>query len=157
MESVNTPYVLFSEHDWLFLDNIETSNIIKCLDKNDFVNFIRFNKRNNNKAHIDNPEPGDHDFWETHIEEETKILEQPLIKTNCIATHPHIIRKDVINRWIPFLNTWSIEWDLYSQYNKDIGSLGFEKAHKKWGIYNYGGIQNNKIIKHMDGSNSGRT
>lgn len=157
MGEVNTPYVLFCEHDWTFLDHIQTSNIISCLDENPSVNFIRFNKRDNNKAHSDNPEPGDADFWETHIEEALEIKEQSLMKTNCIATHPHIIRINTLKTWLPLLKTWSIEWDLHSAYNKEIKHMGFEDAHRKWGIYNYGSKQTKKIVKHIDGSNSGRT
>lgn len=157
LNEATTPYILFSEHDWQFLHKVKTTNIIECLDKNSFINFIRFNKRNNDKAHLDNPEPGDIDFWETYVEEDLEIKEQHLMKTNCIATHPHVIRKNIINTWLPLLSSWSIEWDLYSNYNKDIDNIGFEKAHKKWGIYNYGNTQTKKIVKHIDGSNSGRT
>ena len=158
LSEANTPYILFCEHDWIFLDKINTSNIVKCLNNNSSINFIRFNKRDNQWAHIDHPDPNirSGDIWETYIEDAPEILEQSLMKTNCIATHPHIIRKDIINTWLPFLNTWSIEWDLFSNYNHDINKMGFKDAHEKWGIYNYGNRQTKQIIKHIDGNNSGR-
>lgn len=158
LKETDTPYVLFCEHDWVFLNKINTPNIIKCLNQHNSINFIRFNKRDNQWAHINHPDPNirSGDVWETYIESAFAIKEQPLMKTNCIATHPHIIRKDIINEWLPLLKTWSLEWDLHSNYNKDIESMGFKSAHQKWGIYNYGNRQTKKIIKHIDGSNSGR-
>ena len=153
IDSLWTPFMLFVEHDWIFLRDINTKLLIDTMSQNDNINFVRFNKRDNNKPHIDNPEPGDADFWETYIEAEDKY-NQPLVKTNCIATHPHIIRVDSFqDRWRKHLNTFSIEWDVYQAYNKDIDAYGFEKAHKDWGIYNYGSIADKKIIDHLDGSN----
>lgn len=158
IESIDTPFMLFSEHDWAFLREVNTSNIINTMLDNDFINFIRFNKRDNNKAHIDNPEPGDNDFWETHIEVESEDILQPLIRTNCFATHPHIIRVNkFIKEWKNLLKTFSIEWDIYETYNKDIDKKGFKNTHKNWGIYNYGGLKDKKIVTHLDGSDSGRT
>ena len=49
-----------------------------------------------------------------------------------------------------------VEQNLYDAYTKDIRKLGFNTAHKKWGVYNYGSREDLKIIVHTDGSNSGR-
>ena len=157
IDLITTPFMLFVEHDWIFLNKINLTNLLKTISENIFINFIRFSKRDNFKAHIDNPEPGDGDFWETHIEIETKDLPSPLIKTNCFATHPHIIRvSKFINDWRILLKTFSIEWDIHEKYNEAINKYGFIEAHNTWGIYNYGKINDKKIITHLDGSNSGR-
>lgn len=157
IENINTPFMLFCEHDWAFLRKINTLNIINTMLNNNFVNFIRFNKRDNDKAHINNPEPGDKDFWETYIEEELETS-QPLVKTNCFATHPHIIRvSKFVKEWKSLLKTFSIEWDIHEAYNKEIDKKKFKNIHKNWGIYNYGSLKDKKIVTHLDGSNSGRT
>ena len=145
---------------WLvFLREIDTPRLIESMINNDFINFVRFNKRKNSKAHIDNPELGDADFWETHVEPETRPTGQPLMKTDCIATHPHIIRKDkFLSDWLNFAKRTKyriqgmVEFNLIREYKADISRLGFEKAHQRWGVYNYGSKDEPRIISHTDGS-----
>ena len=131
--------------------------------KNKYINFVRFNKRDNHLAHIDNPETGDKIFWETYIEEDNSINEQKLMKTNCIATHPHVIRKSkLMYDWLNVAKaprpgiTGAVEVNLYEAYSNDINRKGFNSAHKDWGIYNYGSKSDKKVIAHTDGSLSGR-
>jgi hypothetical protein len=154
-----TPFVFCCEHDWYFLREIDTVKLIDTMHTNTFINFVRFNKRDNSKAHIHNPAPGDADFWETHVEPETLMIKQPLMKTDCIATHPHIIRKDkFLNDWLEIASRTNyrvpgmVEFNLIREYKKDILHLGFNKAHRKWGVYNYGSKEELKIISHTDGS-----
>jgi hypothetical protein len=45
-----------------------------------------------------------------------------------------------------------IEDILYRLYQFEIGQLGFEKAHQKWGCYNYGSKSGKYLIQHIDGS-----
>lgn len=151
-----TEFVLFCEHDWLFLRPIDVKALINCMEVNAEVNFVRFNKRNNWK--VDDAS----DAWETHIEEEDQIKECPLMRTNSIATHPHVVRRDkFVNDWLPLIETvqggWSIELSLYVNYTNDIKNMGFTEAHKKWGAFNYGKMSEPYIIRHLDGSDSGRT
>tara|TARA_A100001391_G_scaffold204453_2_gene200227 strand:- start:4527 stop:5309 length:783 start_codon:yes stop_codon:yes gene_type:complete len=160
--SSTTPYVLFCEHDWNFLRNIDTAKLLTAMHKTDEINFVRFNKRKNQLAHIDNPEVGDEDFWETYVEEQN-INDHYFMKTDCIATHPHILRVDKFKKdWVKYaaINrdgiTGIVEYNLNLFYKKDISILGFDSAHKKWGIYNYGSSHDEKIISHLDGSDSGR-
>ena len=153
IKSIDTPFMLLIEHDWVFLNKINTPLLMDTMIKDSDINWVRFNKRDNNKSHINNPEPGDEIFWETHIEADNS-RDQPLVKTNCIATHPHIVRvHNFKNNWLKYLYTSSIESDLYHAYKLDIDKYGFEEAHKNWGIYNYGDITDKKIIDHLDGSN----
>mgnify|MGYP003112578162 FL=1 len=159
IKNSTTPFVLCCEHDWFFLREIDTSLLIQTMLDNDFVNFVRFNKRDNIKAHIRNPEPGDADFWETFVQEEKLPLEQPLMKTDCIATHPHIIRTDKFVRdWVDIASSTKtrvpgmVEFNLINAYKRDIARMGFQKAHRSWGVYNYGGKYDKKIITHLDGS-----
>ena len=156
----STPFVFCCEHDWVFLREIDLSKLIKTMLEYDFINFVRFNKRDNKYAHINNPEPGDTYFWETYIEDEPDVKEQQLMKTDAIATHPHIIRASkFMNDWFDIASkpgpmTGQVEVNLYNRYTSIIKRDGFTKAHKDWGIYNYGGRNEKKIITHLDGSNN---
>ncbi len=156
MNEVTTPYILFSEHDWVWLRDVNITGLVQGMIKDRSINFVRFNKRNNWQTH---DEPG---AWETHIEEAPEVKVFPLMKTNCWATHPHVIRKEkFVDDWMPVVDTveggWSIELSTYLSYGQAIQRDGFEKAQKEWGVFNYGGKDEPYIIKHLDGSNSGRT
>jgi hypothetical protein len=158
-----TPFVFCCEHDWIFLREIDTPKLIKSMLEYDSINYVRFNKRDNKYPHKDNPEPADVVFWETYVEEESNVGEQLLMKTDAIATHPHIIRTSkFMNDWFDIASaqgglTGQVEQNLYNRYTENIRDLGFAKAHKNWGIYNYGGKDETKIIVHSDGSEEGRT
>ena len=82
------------------------------------------------------------------------------MKTDAIATHPHIIRASkFMNDWFDIASkpgpmTGQVEVNLYNRYTSIIKRDGFTKAHKDWGIYNYGGRNEKKIITHLDGSNN---
>ena len=161
----STPFAFVCEHDWTFVREVDTPKLIKAMIKYNFINFVRFNKRDNAKSHRDAPPPGDDGacFWETYVEEERDVEEQPLMKTDSIATHPHIVRIDKFkNDWLHLAKpvrpgfAGMVEQNLYDAYTKDIRKLGFNTAHKKWGVYNYGSREDLKIIVHTDGSNSGR-
>lgn len=158
-----TPFVFFCEHDWIFLREINAKKLLNAMNNSNKINYVRFNKRDNCKSHKDNPEPGDQDFWETYVEEEI-ICDSFFMKTDCIATHPHLLRVDKFkNDWSEYASiyhsniTGIVETNLNYFYKMDITNIGFESAHKKWGIYNYGSKEDKKIITHSDGSNSGRT
>ena len=154
MHKVKTPFILFSEHDWVWLRDVEVKELVSVMRDDSSINFVRFNKRNNWETH------DAHDAWETHIEEAPDI-KFPLMKTNCWATHPHIIRKDkFVEEWMPLVDTieggWSIELSMFLTYSKDIARQGFNEAQKEWGVFNYGDKTEPFIIRHLDGSNSGR-
>jgi hypothetical protein len=153
--SISTPYLFMSEHDWNFEQKFEIKEIIEAMDKSSRVNFVKFSKRPNMVVNIDWPE----EIWETiAIQDEEFSF---LTKTNSFATHPHVIRvSKFLNHWMPLRpgdnSLKSIEWTLYTEYQKDIAVLGFEEAHRKWGCFNYGSISADRYIVHLDGSNSGR-
>tara|TARA_R110000824_G_scaffold74160_3_gene188787 strand:+ start:6980 stop:7714 length:735 start_codon:yes stop_codon:yes gene_type:complete len=156
MNEVVTPYILFSEHDWIWLRDVKITELVEAMVGDSSINFVRFNKRNNWEIH---KEAG---AWETYIAEAPEIGGFPLMKTNCWATHPHVIRREkFVNDWMPVVDTiedgWSIELSTYVTYTRAIQQEGFEKAQKEWGVFNYGGKEEPYIIKHLDGSNSGRT
>ena len=44
------------------------------MNQTDEINYVRFNKRDNRLPHIDNPEKGDADFWETYVEEKKSTI-----------------------------------------------------------------------------------
>ena len=79
-----------------------------------------------------------------------------------IPTHLFIVIKDkFVKEWLHTINRdlstnlkhhWSKELILYLWYTQEIKNLGFEKAQKKWGVFNYGPNLTSNIITHLDGA-----
>lgn len=79
-----------------------------------------------------------------------------------LTTLPRKVRKDkFVKEWLPNINRelsttfkhhWSIELILYLWYTQEIKNLGFEKAQKKWGVFNYGPNLTSNIITHLHGA-----
>ena len=155
-----TPFVFCCEHDWIFLREVDTPKLIKAMVKYNFINFVRFNLRNNDELQRDvcdtgGPMPPN---WREEAVQDLRVTEQPLIKTHSTATHPHVLRRDkFLKDWLAIAETrgdavGQIEMNLFRAYTKDISTMGFTSAHKKWGVYNYGAKSDSKIIEHSDGN-----
>lgn len=166
IKQVQTPYMLFWEHDWRFYANAEPrfKELIEMMDKYTFINTIFFNKRNN----VELPYPCG-DFILIH---DYRIKELPLLKTSKWSNNPNISRISTWkNWWIPLLESApvdksnprkQVEAPLHYAYMRDMGitnlqnidknKLHFLKAHDKWGMYSFGKKGQNKMVLHMDGN-----
>jgi len=146
INSVDTDYFLWFEHDWQFVKRINLTNLIKLMDNNNTVNYIRFNKRQNL------PMVGD------KIVKEYTIDSINLCATNLWSNNPYIARtqfwKDV---WMPLLlnNTGrqyiTIEKELELAYDAIIKKVGFENAVNQWGIFIYDKYGATKSVNHLNG------
>lgn len=142
-----TPYIFFVEHDWVFLEKIPLNRFIEVMNNNNHINFIKLSKR-------DNMELGG---WDS-ILEESPIHD--LIKTSSWSNHPHVARKkkwidewlNIIDPSVKAIKSYGIEDVMYNKYQEDIHKLGFNRAHEKWGCYNWRTNSGIACIKHLDGS-----
>lgn len=132
----NTKYFLMLEHDWLFLKKINVNNIIKLLNENININYIRFQQRNYAGG------------WDT----ETKYIEKyDLSQTNGFTNHPYISRKSfwmdyMINKLI-IKRVGFIEEIIHNYLCND------KKLSYEMGLFLYKNIGNESMyIKHLDGS-----
>lgn len=146
-----TPYMMFIEHDWLFLRRVQVAAVIETMDKHDFVNFIKFNVRRNDA----------HSFWDHFVCKEPRIAELPLTQTSCWTNNPHIIRvAKFMDSWRAFIDEKpakgadGLEEVLYQAFNRDIFTTSFHEAQSRWGCYIYGGIRERRMIHHIDGRHS---
>lgn len=152
IRNIITPYLMFIEHDWIFLENVNLTHIIDEFKSKPNLHYLKFNKR-------DNFQKGG---WDTVLIKDSSIKNFLAIKTNSWSNHPHLARRQKwLSSWItmvsnPKLNTlkgsYGIEEILYNIYQFEINQLGFEKAHQKWGCYNYGSFSGKALVEHIDGS-----
>jgi hypothetical protein len=147
-----TPFFMFLEHDWIFQETVDLKSILNEFQKKNDLHYLKFNKR-------DNYQRGG---WDQYLIKDNTIKGFTAIKTNSWTNHPHLARRHKwLSSWIqmvtnPKLNqlkgSLGIEDILYRLYQFEIGQLGFEKAHQKWGCYNYGSKSGKYLIQHIDGS-----
>ena len=150
---VDTPYLLFLEHDWLFTPSeVDLAAIIDLFNKYPQINSIRFNKRTNIISNFD--------FLLSKERLDDNIS---LLKTTGHSNNPHILRIATFrDQWLPVcLNdlTWEkrkmrgtsfgIEQPLFKRYMMDIRQSGFDQAHALWGTYIYGDYNAPAQIAHL--------
>jgi hypothetical protein len=148
-EKVSTKYLLHFEHDWVFNTCIGFNTVLQMMAKYD-MQYLGFNKKHNIRRGCDycleafkgndggdipvlkssrysnNPHLATRGFWQERI--------KPLIINTSKVLYSHVIEKPV-----------------YEHYAKDIKTKGFEQAHKEWGIYVYGNLNDLPTIGHLDG------
>lgn len=156
INKAQTPFILFWEHDWVFVmgHTPDLKKLLNVFDKYNFVNYIRFNKRSNRII-----------GWDTRLKTEPRIKEIELLKTWNISNNPHLARTNVVrNEWLPYLRRdkkrtsygrMSGPWGVEDAYNKYVQlqekRLGYERAHEKWGTYLYGALGHDPVVQHIDG------
>ncbi len=91
-EDCDTPYMLFLEHDWEFLEDIPLDKILNTFEKNPDMGYIKFNKSaiDNNMRNLSSWHN-----WDLIYEQETKLdIDIPLFKVSFFSGNPHIARTE---------------------------------------------------------------
>jgi hypothetical protein len=92
IKQVTTPYFLFLEHDWIFIDkfNINFTNLITAFENHNFINSVWFSKDDNSLRGFEIET--DVDGVVTPFERETRVSEVDLITTCRWSNNPVIFR-----------------------------------------------------------------
>ena len=151
LENCGTEYYLFLEHDWEFIQDVNTSSIIDCMDKHDRINYILFNRFKPGTSRWDHEEGG-------VFENETEITDIPLSRLALFSGNPHIIRTDIMKnkylkwhaeRWDDTININPyLERDFYQIAKDHIKQFGKQTQHSMWGCFMYGHKENVPIVIH---------
>ena len=145
---VDTEYYFFLEHDWVFEKKIDLDEIVRMMDANKNVKYIRFNKRKNKIAGGDS------------ILEPRCIDGVNLLANDNWSANPHIARVSVFkDDWMEYIPSKPergnlMEIFIRNAYIDDINNYGFNKALKQWGVFVYGDIEEGRSVRHLDGSRS---
>lgn len=146
VEQVKTDYLLFFEHDWVFVNKqIEFESLITTFSLDFSINSVWFNKRKNILRGCD------------YMLEETANA-VPLCKTSRYSNNPNFARTSLWkDKYLPIINgTVSVqkklEISIYDSYKRDIRKQGFLKANILWGSYLYGHLNDGPYIHHLDGN-----
>ena len=153
IEEIQTPYILWVEHDWKFLPpGIDLAEMVNALNRHRFISMIRFNKRRNAVAGFD--------FL---MAQENAVDKIDLIRTSAYSNNPQLVRTEKLrDHWLPLCRAdsvaqkydlsstaFGIEQPLFKNIIHGIRQSGFEAAHARWGTYIYGRVNDPPRIQHL--------
>jgi hypothetical protein len=151
LDNCGTEYFLFLEHDWEFIREVNAVDIINCMDNNNHINYIKFNRLPAGSSHWDMEEGG-------CFENETEITDIPLIRLALFSGNPHIMRTDTMKnkylkwhaeRWNDTININPyLERDLFQIATDHIKQFGKHKQHDMWGCFMYGNVESCPVVVH---------
>lgn len=166
IKDVSTPYLMFLEHDWVFLEKPNYSGIVQEMDRCDFVKCVKFKKMGNVLHQLNSTR--DYQGKELPFIEDDRVKEVPLIQVCYWSNNPFIARIKTIEEWSKHFLTNSmieqiknnsmhggaigIEETLIPLYEKDVATNPWESIKDKWGVFIYGRVGMKPIIGHTDGS-----
>jgi hypothetical protein len=151
--TIKSPYILFTEHDWMFRGSrIQLPAIIEMMNNEPNINAIRFNKRDNYL--------NGQDFL---MNVDTAPRRYPLMRTASYSNNPSIIRTDMLkNQWLPICekalgrvsdnlsgSAFGVEEILFRKYVGDIRTNGFQAAHALWGTHVFGRVGDPPRVTHL--------
>ncbi len=153
IQLIDTPYIFFVEHDWMFRgERLMLPAFIEIMNNDPNINAIRFNKREN---HLNGQ-----DFL---MSIDTFQRRYPMLRTSSFSNNPSIIRTEKLkNDWLPMCETalrrvseslggsaFGVEEILFRKYVQDIRAHGFQRAHLDWGMYVFGRVGDPPRLTHL--------
>jgi hypothetical protein len=149
IDSVETKYYLFWEHDWVFTRNINISEIINELEINDNINWIKFSQFDNNNEVVN--------FIPEQYKNNNPSKTIPLIPTTRWSNNPYICRTEIFQKWwktfvYPTNDEGGfVEGPLNVFFNQYIDKQGIELAMKNFKCFIYGEWNDLPTVSHLNG------
>ncbi len=163
LDSVKSKYLLFLEHDWIFMPNhgINFKSIYDCFEKYNFVNSVWFNKDWN---HLKGYEiEWDKNGIQTPFEREERIQEIPLVTSIRWSNNPAIHRTSKLKEWFkkyienPYIGInhqgpHNIEETISRFYREEINNSIWDELKDSWGTFIFGDLNHPPCVAHTDAS-----
>jgi hypothetical protein len=161
LEKIKTPYFLFLEHDWVFLDRdkINFEKLVNSFDKNKFINAVWFSKDDNQMRGFEIAD--DINGNTTPFEIENRVSECNLITTCRWSNNPALFRLSKFKQWYDDIidNEYvdkvnqaasNVEETMIPYYRNQIRQLGWDNIKDEWGTYLYGNLGEGPYVGHTD-------
>lgn len=145
--SVETPYYLFWEHDWIFNHNIALKPLVDNMQNRDIF-YVRFNQHINQLASC---------AAETIMEPEINT-DVPLLRVDHMGNNPYICKTETFNKWWKFLlyetpeQGGFVEGPINVFFKFSVLKMGFKQAMNQWKIYVYGNLMDPPAVSHLNGN-----
>lgn len=163
LDKVRTPYMLFLEHDWVFLDrDIDFEGLIKEFIQKEYINAVWFSKNDNTARGYHLARDVDNNI--TAFEEERRTDHVNLVPTSMWSNNPALFRVSKLKEWyelyvkdqnIEGLNQLhhGIEESIIPAYKELISKSKWEDIKDEWGTYVYGKMGEGPYVGHTDATN----
>jgi GR25 family glycosyltransferase involved in LPS biosynthesis len=163
LPKIKTPYFLFLEHDWVFLqkDNINFENLLNAFNNNNFINAVWFAKDDNIMRGFEIAT--DVENKTTPFEKESRVSEVDLVTTCRWSNNPVIFRTSKMKDWyyniiknqyvgVSHQSCHNVEETMIPHYRKIISENKWVDIRDDWGTFLYGDIGEGPYVGHTDAS-----
>ena len=142
LQMVQTPFLLYWEHDWELTTDIPTEEILAAIDELDDVRFIRLNKRRNVTQDSDR-----------ELHHRPGMSPVPLIMTPSWSANPHFSTTTIYRNFVipKCQENEPLEIPLFNEAQGDYRRMGLAAQYAKWGSCIYGQLGDSPVVKHLDG------
>lgn len=158
---IQTPYFLWLEHDWVFLQDVDLVGCIKAMEQHSFINSIWFNKSDNQMRAFEICNYGNNEC--TPFDREHRVKDLDLVTTCRWSNNPAIHRTEKMKEWfekyidnehVDIINQRShnIEEKMIDIYRNDIIQHGWDSVRDNWGTFLYGNVGDQAYVGHTDAS-----
>jgi GR25 family glycosyltransferase involved in LPS biosynthesis len=163
IEKIKTPYFLFLEHDWVFLNktNIDFPSLLTAFNNHNFINAVWFSKDDNQMRGFEIAD--DITGKITPFELESRVNECNIITSCRWSNNPAIFRTTKMKEW--FYNIikndhvgtvhqgcHNVEETMIPYYRNVIKENLWEDIKDEWGTYLYGNLGEGPYVGHTDAS-----
>lgn len=144
LKYVKTPYIFIQQHDFDIIKPFDLNAVIATLAANPAIQHVKFDYSPRNDCNF---------WWNGPVDEVVGGVHfVPLTRTFGWSDVTHVCRTSYyLDFVLPQCFHGPMEAFLQSSFQRDIEKLGYKKAHKKYGTYLYGKIEDGKFIQHTDG------
>lgn len=163
IEQVTTPYLIFLEHDWVFLkkDNIDFLNLMKAFNNHDFINAVWFSKDDNTMRSFEITR--DISGIATPFGREDRVSEVNLVTTCRWSNNPAMFRLSKLKEWyystikneyvgVVHQAQQNIEETMIPHYRDIVGKSKWLDIRDNWGTFLYGSLNEGPYVGHTDAS-----
>jgi GR25 family glycosyltransferase involved in LPS biosynthesis len=163
IEQIKTPYFIFLEHDWVFLekDNINFLELVKAFDEHSFINAVWFAKDDNVMRGFEIAR--DVDNVTTPFERDSRVNNVDLVTSCRWSNNPVIFRLSKMKEWYYqiILNEHvgklhqgqhNVEETMIKYYRDVISCNRWIDIRDNWGTFLYGNLGEGPYVGHTDAS-----
>lgn len=161
LNAVSTDFMLFLEHDWVFIDKIDFDACLNALKTHDHINAIWFSKDDNVMRGFDICEDKTGNVHEFCVDQD--IQEVQLIKTCRWSNNPALFRVNKYNNWyneiiynehvgIQNQKAFNVEQPMIAYFRNEVKCGIWDDVFYRFGTYLYGGVGTGPYVGHTDAS-----
>ena len=163
LDKITTPYFIFLEHDWVFLEKnrINFDGLLNSFKNNSFVNAVWFNKDDNQMRGFEISTDSNNEM--IPFGPENRVSESDLIVSCRWSNNPAMFRTEKFKYWFNNMisnehvgkvnqGSHNVEENMITIYREIISKNNWNDIRDDWGTFLYGKIGDSAYVGHTDAS-----